>query len=632
MLNRPTICGVQVHTWGTRANGGSGVLVHLKKMLYGGNVGHVAMTLTIPDNEEGKRLIEQYCFDYEENAAIIPYKKRKVNFSDGSFEKVYEVYFSAWPSKELTDTFFMEDDIDKDNLGFLYGENFDWRENFRDSREHYEKIVTGLIAKRKISRGPVTIAHYGTKNIFNNDEKKVLSILARNVKLNEDLKSLKILIKKLKACSPTHPFINSDSNRLLIKNALSGKKHDFDEFLIKRVLGNEDVDMLKRLAEKRIGWCNSNIYSNKQKIKRTFPKKHDVDNMKKYLSSGTASSGLVSLPIDNKIASNVGVGNGLDVEEMLLQMHDLVTGNASFNLHDQNCSELVSKVLEAGISQQHLKAIVARRTIFGINNPQTMHDVSIKVKKGIINNEKTNIWHKVKYLNPATPFEKLMKLLIKSAYDNHYLLGFVIIPILILLVSSLVIKAIVWPLNILGGFLANEPRVSVVNRDKAAADIVQTGLTGTELHERKIMDSELTEQIDLKIEQIDVIKPDTAILDFAIVLKNPELIPVFANTGIDKLKKYISNHSTTPEGMKDGIIGLELPLPKNLDYNNLRDLVDELQLLSAQRVTANVKQLHDIIKNRKTTVTQFGTTLGNPIIAHDANKTKDTPSVNPKGG
>lgn len=52
-------------------------------------------------------------------------------------------------------------------------------------------------------------------------------------------------------------------------------------------------------------------------------------------------------------------------------------------------------------------------------------------------------------------------------------------------------------------------------------------------------------------------------------------------------------HNHTPQDLIDSIKKMQLPLPENLDYTNLNDLVDELQLISAQRVTTNTKQLHD---------------------------------------
>lgn len=97
MSKQPTVCGVQVHTWGTAYDGGQGIWSQIKTKLYGGNVGHASMTLTIPDNDDMENLIHQYCVN-KDGKTIIPYNKRVITFADGTTESVYMIYFSVWPS------------------------------------------------------------------------------------------------------------------------------------------------------------------------------------------------------------------------------------------------------------------------------------------------------------------------------------------------------------------------------------------------------------------------------------------------------------------------------------------------------------------------------------------------------
>lgn len=95
MSKRPTVCGVQVRTWGTRYRGGVGLRTYLTKLLYGGNHGHAAITLTIPATEEGLKLIDKYCFN-EEMERVIPFDWGVISSADGMDEDVYTI--SAIPS------------------------------------------------------------------------------------------------------------------------------------------------------------------------------------------------------------------------------------------------------------------------------------------------------------------------------------------------------------------------------------------------------------------------------------------------------------------------------------------------------------------------------------------------------
>ena len=83
----------------------------------------------------------------------------------------------------------------------------------------------------------------------------------------------------------------------------------------------------------------------------------------------------------------------------------------------------------------------------------------------------------------------------------------------------------------------------------------------------------------------------------------------------------MNKHSDTPEDLVKKIQKLNLDFPKELNYKDLSDLVDALQLLAAQRVTDSVATLHDTIKNRKTTeTTQF---TGDAIQTKDSISSED---------
>lgn len=328
----------------------------------------------------------------------------------------------------------------------------------------------------------------------------------------------------------------------------------------------------------------------------------------RFLTVGAMEGGLVSLPISNVIAADVGQPNGLDVEAMLQQMHSLATNNIPYSLSIKNCCTSVAEILEAGVQQQSLKRIVAERTIIGTNTPQMVNNAALKIQQEIIAPEPTDIWSKLKEFNPAAPIENLIRLLLvfmlnKKFSVRHIAATFIIV---LLLVPFLIIKAFAWPFNMLGSFLSKKAQVNIGGDELPAIPL-------NELQDRQTKDQELKNLLDQNIVTITDIKPMAAILSFAEALKNPTSIPVFDNNNIDKINKYITENNYISNKLINDIKKLDLLFLNNLDYNNLHDLVDELQLSSAQRVTANVRLLHDNITNRKKDgmTTQYASSLCN---------------------
>src|SRR5204862_877727 len=100
----------EVLTWGTKFNGGNGLLEQIHAKFEGGNIGHASIRLTIPVDDQGKadHLIKQYC--YESDNIVLPHIKKTL--SNGT--EVYEVYISAWSNDEVTlDRDFIMDSLDE---------------------------------------------------------------------------------------------------------------------------------------------------------------------------------------------------------------------------------------------------------------------------------------------------------------------------------------------------------------------------------------------------------------------------------------------------------------------------------------------------------------------------------------
>jgi hypothetical protein len=246
---------------------------------------------------------------------------------------------------------------------------------------------------------------------------------------------------------------------------------------------------------------------------------------------------------------------------------------------------------------------------------------SKKENQSIIHNDKTNIWHRLKTFNPAAPIERAIKSLIVFGRSNHVFIPIIVVILIPLLISAAIVNIIAYPFNMLGSFMTKESRVNIVDHKDIDVDTYQSNLNIQ--RKKQAQEQELKELIEPRIKEINVIDPIKAILEFAADLKDKDAIPVFSNKSIDKLKKYMRKHNDTPEYLIVEIKQLNLDFPKKLNYKNLSDLVDALQLLSAQRVTESVKILHDTIKHRKTTETTKFTSSTSGSENNTLSKSKD---------
>lgn len=601
MSKKPTVCGVQVHTWGASYGAGSGIWSYIKESLYGGSVGHASITVIIPVNENTEELIDKYC-RYSE--FFIPHKRRKIKFADGQSEEVYEIYFSAWP-EEGSNEIFLAKDLNKDKSTLLYYYNFNWNDSSKSVYDIQNKIATGLLGKRKISIGPFSIERFGM-DISNEEERAFLLLSSEKAKFNEKLKLLELLKSILSECiSDERIFVNSESKKFLLKNALPEQK--IGKLLKKPVLIYKDIKEVLDIVEDELLLLKKTISINAKKIEKMHIYEMDQNMIhEKYLSLGIPESGLVSLPINNKLADNIGFDNGLDVEAMLLKMQSILESGVLFDLFDKNCSEFVANILESGVSQPHLKKILDERTFFGMNTPQMLYNSSLKLQSSILNNDvvSTSIWHKMKVFDLSLNIKKVMKSLISFSNKHKFFIP-VGLPLLsTLIIAFVVVKIVVFPINVLGGFFAKIKSVNIVD-DKFVNDDSHEDVLSSLDNEQNLENSKdqiLKNHIDAKVQEVNVLDPVLAISEFASILKNPEAIPVFSYQTFLKLKKNLDKNNDSPIPLIKVIKKLDLPLPKDLDYKKLDSLLDALQLLAAQRVSDNTKVLHDLIKNRKITL------------------------------
>ena len=59
----PAIHKVKVNTWGTKGKPSNGLDNFVNQELFGGNVGHASIEMTLPRTEETQKMIEKYCME-----------------------------------------------------------------------------------------------------------------------------------------------------------------------------------------------------------------------------------------------------------------------------------------------------------------------------------------------------------------------------------------------------------------------------------------------------------------------------------------------------------------------------------------------------------------------------------------
>lgn len=194
--DKPTRCGVNVLTWGTETDGGNGMWHFLDTKFFGGNVGHAAIQLVFPADEEGDRLVKQYCEASETHAGLPVVKRHYVTPSAPSAnntetekspaysEEVYEVYWSWWPKRLVTSS-------QEDNIEARKGRHFSWNKKWEDIIKPEKRIHRGKIGEKQVSYGPRSILH-----VRNLDKDRTLALQEKLQREKmEDTEEALILLK-----------------------------------------------------------------------------------------------------------------------------------------------------------------------------------------------------------------------------------------------------------------------------------------------------------------------------------------------------------------------------------------------------------------------------------------------------
>lgn len=427
---------VEVLTWGTRFDGGTGLQEQISAKLKGGNVGHAALRITVPVDDESKSLVEKYC--RENGKIVLPYKIKKQ--SDGT--EVFEIYVSAWPKdkKHLTvDRSYEQDSIDERS-----GVHFEWSEKARDQFKPDTRSYKGITSRTTMILGPSVILHK-RKGVSESEYKRINDIiLFKNyLKEKENYNFLKERINNTDKLHDTErilldrliptwgqiiknpPKISDDErNSILIElesqktkfiasntNVIDmGKMHlssDYDN-IISRV--ESDIKKWGRISYDTADLIGKNRFAlgisiqdsdpvrimnydlnqarelvvNIRSLKKNMPI-HEMEAHYQYFTlegstplndgiytPGTSPDHVVKLPIGDQSTQ------GLDFEGMLIRARQVATSDERFSLSGTNCSKVAGWVLYAGAANHKERDIFDRKALNTYATPQMVLNNALK--------------------------------------------------------------------------------------------------------------------------------------------------------------------------------------------------------------------------------------------------------------
>lgn len=199
---KPTVCGVRVATWDAQTGKHNPLKNIIDAELFGGNVGHAAISLTLPVNETNENLLKQYCshpyIPVEKHLVRVPAAKQNAQGqwvidekAEPIFqEEVYMVTFSWWPG---IGGFELSSSINSDGANERTGVHKEWDTRFSDFVEE-KRVHKGKIGATKMTYGAAFITH---ERNLNYNQRKYLNLTSEASILENKIQAIKLAIEKM---------------------------------------------------------------------------------------------------------------------------------------------------------------------------------------------------------------------------------------------------------------------------------------------------------------------------------------------------------------------------------------------------------------------------------------------------
>lgn len=357
--------GVQVFIW-TVQNKNAWFWQRLKQYLVDGNIGHCALKITVPShphiddivtrlckNAEGKTLVPHFQMQTKVTGKVID-SAGKVSYFPQNIPS-WEIYFSWWPQR----------------LGL---EHVDRRiENLSIGVVDYDsKWQTYLDVKyRPQQRGPIhswlgkTLSHliFGKPKLVSQGIEMIIhphpqrnQWIAKITRENEKYINLKQAYHHLRDKLVT---TYTDVNRLKAK--LSETHHLF-EMIVSLVMNDNSQQQWQAQKRKQLKQKQKTINALERQAQRLARKKDEqkekLVQLERTFFTEVASMGLkptesFTFPLQGLSNSK----NGLDFEQMLKTMHDIVTKGEPFHIFNQNCCSTIYDIMMAGVKGTYGESI-----------------------------------------------------------------------------------------------------------------------------------------------------------------------------------------------------------------------------------------------------------------------------------
>ncbi len=353
-----------VYTWGVKVRGASKLKHSVGAILFGGNVGHASIKLCFPADKRGQDLINMYC---KNKNKPIPYEtivKQIGSNEKKTYISCYEIYFSAWPGPETK--MYLNTLLD-DQLTAIKGTNYNYKKhapNYPESQiEH--RISKGLLRKKNITLPPMLLIRRPEDNkSFTSEINKLLDQFEEmfsKIKNNQDeIYKLNLELKKI------------------------NKSKKSPTTTIQQTINNIN----KTIEEKK-----DNTISLNNRMEKLYNKEQDL--IKNYITLGKTADSKLYLPMIDTKNIQPFQQPGLDLENMLKTIRDIVDDNQDFELDQKNCSSTTLTILNSGILDKDRKWMakhvpkVAKYLdksawLFKMLTPQSVYNAAYDMEKRIM--------------------------------------------------------------------------------------------------------------------------------------------------------------------------------------------------------------------------------------------------------
>ncbi|CDZ76849.1 hypothetical protein BN59_01125 [Legionella massiliensis] len=312
--------GLTVYTWKSGSKGWRGFKTPIKSTLLGGNVGHAAIELTWPANEDGDALAAKY--QDTKGLSISKRTELVTKKVDGRYmaeeRVVYFAYFSWWPGA-----------VNGHHINnFQEDSSAEWR------HEPGEKMAT------RYHRG-----FFGEEEIPSANKTVVKGALVAD---KEIVKVFGVdhpsLVKDLEDDLAYQQLIARQEELVAENDRLAAKGKIFSEEIANAQREGRPVNQELNLTEDE--YARTEVVIREINALRQQINICKLDFSERHRSRGQAPEHVVNLPTDK---DGTGMEFTLDTESMLEEMVRLTESTDKYSFCRLNCSTTAAQVIRAGV-------------------------------------------------------------------------------------------------------------------------------------------------------------------------------------------------------------------------------------------------------------------------------------------